>query len=104
MASAFPWLPLPAGERTLPHMLTLQAERFANRPMWEQDALRYQMGRNKWMNGQVCWLPRRSLNAVHRECVNRNFPDAAPYPYQQGDFLLHLTNVDRVRILNEMGL
>ena len=34
MASAFPWLPLPAGERTLPHMLTLQAARFGNRPLF----------------------------------------------------------------------
>ena len=81
-----------------------ERERFATRPMWEQDALRYQMGRDKWMDAWVCRLPRRSLNAVHRECVNRNFPDAAPYPYQHGDFLLHLTNVDRVRILNELGL
>ena len=35
---------------------------------------------------------------------DRNFPDRAPKPYQPGDFLLHLTNVDRLAILDQLGL
>ena len=34
MLPAFPWLPLPAGERTLARMLSLQAERFGDRPLF----------------------------------------------------------------------
>jgi hypothetical protein len=57
-----------------------------------------------WFNDRVRRHPRRVLNAVHETCVNRNFPDRAPKPYQPGDFLLHLTNVDRLTILDQLGL
>lgn len=71
---------------------------------WEQDGLRAAMQASEWFNGQVFRWHRRMFNAVHETCVNRNFPDRAPKPYQPGDFLLHLTNVDRIKILDELGL
>lgn len=70
---------------------------------WEQDGLRAAM-RNPWFNAQVDRWHRKCLNAVHPTCVNRNFPDGAPKPWEEGDFLLHLTNVDRAAILNSLGL
>ena len=82
------------------------SERYAVRPIccWEQDGLRAAMNASLWFNDLVRRHPRRVLNAVHERCVNRNFPDRAPKPYQTGDFLLHLTNVDRLAILDKYGL
>ena len=82
------------------------SERYAVRDIccWEQDGLRAAMNASLWFNDLVRRHPRRVLNAVHESCVNRNFPDRAPKPYEPGDFLLHLTNVDRIKILDELGL
>ena len=82
------------------------SERYAVRDIccWEQDGLRAAMNASLWFNDVVRRHPRRVLNAVHETCTNRNFPDRAPKPYQPGDFLLPLTNVDRLAILNELGL
>jgi hypothetical protein len=82
------------------------SERYAKRQVccWEQDGLRAAMQADTWFNGKVERIHRRCLNAVHPTCVNRNFPDRAPKPYEPGDFLLHLTNVDRIAILNDLGL
>ena len=82
------------------------SERYAVRPIccWEQDGLRAAMQASLWTNDRVRRHPRRIFNAVHETCVNRNFPDRAPKPYQAGDFLLHLTNVDRHAILTSLGL
>ena len=82
------------------------SERYAVRPIccWEQDGLRAAMQASLWFNDRVRRHPRRILNAVHETCTNRNFPDRAPKPYQPGDFLLHLTNVDRDAILTTLGL
>ena len=82
------------------------SERYAVRPIccWEQDGLRAAMQASFWFNDLVRRHPRRVLNAVHETCTNRNFPDSAPKPYQPGDFLLHLTNVDRHAILTSIGL
>jgi hypothetical protein len=82
------------------------SERYAVRPIccWEQDGLRAAMQASFWFNDRVRRHPRRILNAVHETCVNRNFPDRAPKPYQPGDFLLHLTNVNRDAILTSLGL
>lgn len=82
------------------------SERYAKRQVccWEQDGLRAAMQASEWFDIQVYRWPRREFNAVHETCVNRNFPDRAPKPYQPGDFLLHLTNVDRIKILDELGL
>ena len=71
---------------------------------WEQDGLRAAMQASQWFNSQVLRWHRRCFNSVHHTCVNRNFPDRAPKPYQPGDFLLHLTNVDRLAILDQLGL
>ena len=71
---------------------------------WEQDGLRAAMRASEWFDIRVYRWPRREFNAVHETCVNRNFPDRAPKPYQPGDFLIHLTNVDRIGILNKLGL
>jgi hypothetical protein len=70
---------------------------------WEQDGLRAAM-RSIWFNCRVMRHHRRKFNAVHPTCVNRNFPDRAPKPWEPGDFLLHLTNVDRSAILDSLGL
>jgi hypothetical protein len=80
------------------------SERFAVRQVccWEQDGLRSAMNAIPTFNGRVRRHPRRTFNAVHHTCVNRNFPDSAPMPWQPGDFILHLTNVDRVAILNSL--
>lgn len=82
------------------------SERYAVRDIccWEQDGLRAAMNASLWFNDLVRRHPRRVLNAVHETCINRNFPDRAPKPYQPGDFLLHLTNVDRLKILDQLGL
>ena len=82
------------------------SERYAVRNIccWEQDGLRAAMKDSLWFNDLVRRHPRRALNAVHETCVNRNFPDCAPKPYKPGDFLLHLTNVDRAAILDTLGL
>lgn len=82
------------------------SERYAVRPIccWEQDGLRAAMNASLWFDDLVRRHPRRVLNAVHETCTNRNFPDRAPKPYQPGDFLLHLTNVDRLAILDQYGL
>jgi hypothetical protein len=82
------------------------SERYAVRPIccWEQDGLRAAMQASFWFNDRVRRHPRRILNAVHETCTNRNFPDRAPRRYQSGDFLLHLTNVDRDAILTSLGL
>jgi hypothetical protein len=82
------------------------SERYAKRQVccWEQDGLRAAMQVEPWFNLGVERTHRRMLNAVHPTCVNRNFPDRAPKPYEPGDFLLHLTNVDRITILNDLGL
>jgi hypothetical protein len=81
-------------------------ERYASRNIccWEQDGLRAAIGNDKWMNARVRRHPRRTLNAVHHSCTNVNFPQRAPKPYEPGDFLLHLTNVDRIAILNALNL
>lgn len=72
---------------------------------WEQDGLRAAMMSDiDGFGSKVTRLHRRMLNAVHHTCVNGNFPDRAPKPWQPGDFLLHLTNVDRIKILDELGL
>jgi hypothetical protein len=71
---------------------------------WEQDGLRAAMAASKWFNDRVYRWPRRKFNAVHPTCVNRNFPNGAPKPWEPGDFLLHLTNVDRAAILDTLGL
>jgi hypothetical protein len=83
-----------------------QSARFALREVccWEQDGLRSSMMTSLWMNDRVRRHPRRTLNAVHHSCTNRNFRDRAPRPYEPGDFLLHLTNVDRIAILNSLNL
>jgi hypothetical protein len=60
--------------------------------------------RSIWFNCRVMRHHRRKFNAVHPTCVNRNFPNRAPKPWEPGDFLLHLTNVDRIAILNQLGL
>lgn len=80
------------------------SERFALREVccWEQDGLRSAMMGSPWMNARVRRHPRRTFNAVHETCVNRNFPKVAPKPYQPGDFILHLTNVDRIAILDSL--
>ncbi len=82
------------------------SERYAKRHVccWEQDGLRAAMQEEAWFNELVDRWSRRTVNSVHRTCVNRNFPDRAPKPYELGDFLLHLTNVDRIAILNDLGL
>jgi hypothetical protein len=82
------------------------SERYAKRQVccWEQDGLRAAMQAEPWFNLGVERTHRRMLNAVHPTCVNRNFPDRAPKPYEPGDFLIHLTNVDRITILNDLGL
>jgi hypothetical protein len=80
------------------------AKRFENRGMWEQSGLRDAMKSVQWVNDRVHRLHRRKMNSVHPTCVNRNFPDRAPKPYEPGDWLLHLTNVDRIAILNDLGL
>lgn len=82
------------------------SERYAVRDIccWEQDGLRAAMQARVWFDNLVYRHQRRVLNAVHETCTNRNFPDRAPRPYQPGDFLLHLTNVDRIKILDELGL
>ena len=82
------------------------SERYAKRQVccWEQDGLRAAMQADTWFNGKVERIHRRCLNAVHPTCANRNFPFGAPKPYEPGDFLLHLTNVDRIAILNDLGL
>jgi hypothetical protein len=82
------------------------SERYAVRDIccWEQDGLRAAMQASFWFNDRVRRHPRRILNAVHETCTNRHFPDRAPRPYQPGDFLLHLTNVDRDAILTSLGL
>jgi hypothetical protein len=82
------------------------SERYAKRQVccWEQDGLRAAMKADLWFDLRVQRIHRRCLNAVHPTCVNRNFPDRAPKPYEPGDFLLHLTNVDRIAILNDLGL
>ena len=79
-------------------------ERYASRDIccWEQDGLRAAIGNDKWMNARVRRHPRRTFNAVHETCVNHNFPKVAPKPYQPGDFILHLTNVDRIAILDSL--
>jgi len=71
---------------------------------WEQDGLQAAMRSSEWFNRQVFRRPRKTLNSVHRTCVNGNFPSSAPMPWEPGDFLLHLTNVDRNAILTSMGL
>lgn len=82
------------------------SERYAKRQVccWEQDGLRAAMKASEWFNGQVMRWHRKCFNAVHETCVNGNFPDRAPKPWQPGDFLLHLTNVDRIKILDELSL
>ena len=80
------------------------SDRYAVRSIccWEQDGLRAAMNAIATFNGQVRRHPRRTFNAVHHTCVNRNFPDRAPMPWEPGDFLLHLTNVDRLAILDSL--
>jgi hypothetical protein len=82
------------------------SERYAKRQVccWEQDGLRAAMQADEWFNRMVIRWHRCTFNAVHPTCVNRNFPDRAPKPYEPGNFLLHLTNVDRIAILNDLGL
>ena len=82
------------------------SERYAKRQVccWEQDGLRSLIKAVPYWDKRVVRFHRRVFNAVHPTCVNRNFPDRAPKPYQPGDFLLHLTNVDRIKILDELGL
>ena len=82
------------------------SERYAIRSIccWEQDGLRAAMQASFWFNDRVRRHPRRVINAVHETCTNRKFPDRAPKPYQPGDFLLHLTNVDRLAIIDSLGL
>jgi hypothetical protein len=62
------------------------------------------MKADQWINDRVHRLHRRKMNSVHHTCANRNFPFGAPKPYEPGDWLLHLTNVDRIAILNDLGL
>lgn len=78
--------------------------RWRIRPMWEQSQLREVMEKDPWMSTQVKRLPRWAMNSVDVTCVNRAFEDAAPFPYKEGDWIYHLTNVDRIKILDELGL
>lgn len=71
---------------------------------WEQDGLRAAMKQSEWFNKKVERWHRCAFNAVHPTCCNRNFPNGAPKPWKPGDFLLHLTNVDRAAILDTLGL
>lgn len=79
------------------------AERWKNAPMWEQDGLRSALRSDKWMRDQTKVLHRNLLNAVHASCVNRDFPDAAPYSWRSIDLLCHLTNVDRSWLINSLN-
>lgn len=84
-----------------------RSERFGALPhgCWEQDGLQSAMRADSRINRQVRRLPRATLNSVHRNCVNRNFPAGAPAPWNpETSFLLHLTNVDRIPLLNSLGL
>jgi hypothetical protein len=82
------------------------SERYARRMAccWEQSGVRDAMKADQWINDRVHRLHRRKMNSVHHTCANRNFPFGAPKPYEPGDWLLHLTNVDRIAILNDLGL
>lgn len=83
------------------------SERFAARPhgCWEQDGLQSAMRADPRINQQVRRMPRSILNSVHQSCVNGNFPHGAPSPWHpETSFLLHLTNVDRIGILNSLGI
>jgi hypothetical protein len=81
-----------------------QSERYAVRDIccWEQDGLRAAMKASDWFNRLVFRHNRRTFNAVHHSCVNRSFPNSAPMPWQPGDLLMHLTNVDRLAILKTL--
>lgn len=78
--------------------------RWMTRQMWEQSQLREVMQADQWVNAQVKRLPRWAMNSVDATCCNRAFPNGAPFPYKDGDFIYHLTNVDRIAILNDLGL
>ena len=93
-------------ERTAKFLLTWAnySERYAVRDIccWEQDGLRAAMKDQPWLDGLVRRHPRRTFNAVHHSCVNRSFPNSAPMPWEPGDLLMHLTNVDRLAILKDL--
>lgn len=79
-------------------------DRYSKRSIccWEQDGLREAMRRLPWFDAWIYRHPRWIFNAVHPECTNKDFPDGPPHPWELGHFLLHLTNVDRLRILREL--
>ncbi|HLB34165.1 MAG TPA: hypothetical protein VJK54_08025 [Chthoniobacterales bacterium] len=64
--------------------LALTKREWENRPLWDQNALREA---SKSFSSLLRILPRRILNAVPQELL-----PWAMEPWQEGDFLCHLTN------------
>ena len=83
----------------------MKSERYATRNVccWEQDGLRALIQSDERFNKMVRRWPRWVFNSVHHTCINRDFLELPPNPWVKGDFILHLTNVDRMAILQEMG-
>jgi hypothetical protein len=78
--------PLPL---VLGNILLMDADRWGNTPLWDQSALQARLAPE-----YLHLLPRRVLNAVPRLCR-----DAAPEPWEPGDFLCHCTCDDPGRRL-----
>ena len=76
-------------EPLLRHTMAMGHARFANAPLWDQSALQEHVPAE-----HIQILPRRILNAVPRLCR-----DAAPEPWEPGDFLAHCTCDDHGRRL-----
>lgn len=70
---------------------------WANVGLWEQQAIQEEYRANPDIRKHVLVLPRRALNAVVETPTT-----AGPEPWQEGDFLAHLTNLpneERVRLI-----
>jgi hypothetical protein len=72
---------------------------YANRSCccWEQDAFHQVLWRSK-LGREVTILPRTAMNAV--KCTKEGITERIQYA--KGDFLCHLTNVDRFSYIEEL--
>jgi hypothetical protein len=82
--------------------LALRRTEWANRALWEQQAIQEEYRANPDMREHVAILPRRALNAVPATPKT-----TGPEPWQPGDFLCHATFIpfeERIAILQERAV
>ena len=82
--------------------LALRRTEWANRGLWEQQAIQEEYRANPGIRQHVRILPRRKLNAV--PATPRT---TGPEPWQPGDFLCHATYIpfeERIAILQERAV